>query len=409
MALRAKKTSELVGWVNELLCLQYADVSELKNGVAFVQIFHSLYPMSSTLTRVNLDAGSRHQSEHNFKILQQLLQAASVDKEFELDGLLEGNKRIIYHFLFWVREHYEATLQKRGVGSLDYDAAAEREKVRAAKRARRGGGDSVSDTSGSLCSSTTHGSRSSSNYTSSYGARHRATRLDGTRAFPYQAATRSSRKKCVFPAPTAAPFTSSASETRESTSAAPQPVLRPDSIATDGHAVAALPQARRRAMTAAASCAAAAVAVTSCLGAAEAFRRARREGDAPEMPPSGNQPKSPDDAHAGEKKADDTHRTRRRGNVAHRSKRGAKAPQTRQIIEFNDYIPLTGLLPMGFNFIDPASWLGDTLCPLHAVAKWQEDVEEDSCAAPTTPPLSDSDSAVLPFQGLDHADEAEGS
>eukprot|EP00659_Diplonema_papillatum_P012378 gene12378-19145_t len=206
---RAKITGELVGWVNELLSFEYKNLSDLSNGVAVVQVFHSLYPCCGGLSRVNLQPETRNHHEQNFKILQQQLQKAEVDKEFVLANVIEPKKQDLFHLMIWVRKHYEEQLAKRGVDKLDYDAVGERAKAfRKAMRVNcldksRFCSETTSE-SGSLSSSMTRGSscisgRSTSTYyTASYN-RKRAAKLSRRDDLPsYHNSTKSSEGRSVF-------------------------------------------------------------------------------------------------------------------------------------------------------------------------------------------------------------------
>eukprot|EP01059_Diplonema_ambulator_P037324 TRINITY_DN9825_c0_g1_i1.p1 TRINITY_DN9825_c0_g1~~TRINITY_DN9825_c0_g1_i1.p1 ORF type:complete len:426 (+),score=135.55 TRINITY_DN9825_c0_g1_i1:170-1447(+) len=336
---RLKKTQELVGWVNDLLGFDYSGVDELVDGVALVQVFHALYPSAVQLARVNLTAESPHQFEHNFKILQQVFAKVNIDKEFVLSNVLEKKKQELYHLVTWVHGHYLEVMQSRGLANLDYDASGERVKAAAQKKSRGRTADDTSDASGSVASSNTFGSScvsgksSSTNYTSSYNKQ---------RAAKYGFSKRALKKEFPVPIPST-PDTPLASTTTSFVSVPSMPEPPAPETISEAEACEVL-YAGCLALLATTAVKAPVIMVYSM-------------GTEGQMKPC--------------------HRKRKQQHTTRTPRKPPSVklhPTRRNNMTQADYVTSKGLIPIGFNFLDPTTWSGGSVCKKLVVSAWTQGV-----------------------------------
>eukprot|EP01064_Diplonema_japonicum_P000032 TRINITY_DN10001_c2_g1_i1.p1 TRINITY_DN10001_c2_g1~~TRINITY_DN10001_c2_g1_i1.p1 ORF type:complete len:433 (+),score=99.97 TRINITY_DN10001_c2_g1_i1:45-1343(+) len=344
---RQKKTQELVGWVNDLLGLSYTDVNDMHDGIAMVQVFHALYPSAVSLARVNLAAESPNQFEHNFKILQQIFSKVNIDKEFVLSDVIAKKKQELYHLVSWVHKHYADVLKTRGVNSVDYDADGERKKAKrcAFKRHR---GDDASDASGSVTSSNTFnsscisGRSSSTNYTSSYNKQRVAKYSSfGTKKEFL------TKKELPPPVPSTpdTPLATSTSSAAVSISSASPPTanLVPEVSEPVPPVLVAFPEN---------------ILVAGCLTLLVTT--------AVKAPVFMVYSMSQRPCHRRRKQTKKTKMQAPPTAKLH--------PTKRQVMTQADYVPAKGLIPIGFNFLDPTTWSGGSVCKKLAVTKWEAGV-----------------------------------
>jgi RP/EB family microtubule-associated protein len=113
--------SELLGWVNDLLQLNYSKVEHCANGAAYCQIMDSMFPGEVNMSRVNFAAKSEYEYVKNYKVLQQFFDKKGIEKHVEVDKLTKGRPLDNLEFLQWIKAYWDRTHR-----DVDYNGAARR-------------------------------------------------------------------------------------------------------------------------------------------------------------------------------------------------------------------------------------------------------------------------------------------
>lgn len=115
--------SELLGWINDLLQLNYTKVEQCGTGAAYCQIFDSIY-QDLPMSKVKFDA-KPHEYLTNYKILQVSFKKHGLDKAIPVEALCRCKPLDNLEFLQWCRKfwlnsfpgtEYDAVSRRRGLG-----------------------------------------------------------------------------------------------------------------------------------------------------------------------------------------------------------------------------------------------------------------------------------------------------
>jgi len=112
--------TELIGWLNELLQINYTKVEQCGAGGAYCQIFDSIYgdvPMS----RVKMNAKHEYEFLANYKILQNVFKAHKLDKPIPVDKLVKCKMQDNLEFLQWAKRFWD-----QNSPGTEYDAVGRR-------------------------------------------------------------------------------------------------------------------------------------------------------------------------------------------------------------------------------------------------------------------------------------------
>ncbi|KAG0322828.1 hypothetical protein BGZ99_003140 [Dissophora globulifera] len=158
---------ELIGWVNELLELNYTKVEQLGTGAAYCQIMDSIY---GDLPMARVKFATKHEYEYlgNYKVLQTCFTAKKVDKAIPTDRLMKCKMQDNLEFLQWMRKYWEQNFPgdfydakaRRGAGndpaaanrSTSHTPAGNRSTSTPVKRATNGGANRSMSTRGDTSS-----------------------------------------------------------------------------------------------------------------------------------------------------------------------------------------------------------------------------------------------------------------
>jgi hypothetical protein len=112
MALRQKQSLEFLKWLSERL--QYSpeeqpkSLDELKNGVAILQLAHSLNPQCFDLFRVDFLASTKYHYEKNWKLLQEAFRELGIGRDFIIERLCEGERqRDLFLLASYLHSNYD--------------------------------------------------------------------------------------------------------------------------------------------------------------------------------------------------------------------------------------------------------------------------------------------------------------
>eukprot|EP00760_Papus_ankaliazontas_P036379 PhM_4_TR8299/c0_g1_i1/m.41989/K10436/MAPRE; microtubule-associated protein, RP/EB family len=134
---RVRDTQRLISWINQRLDTSIRTLDELRGGSYVAQLFHSVYPFD--LAKIDFEARNDYHYERNYKILQQVFTMHGIDKEFNIQNMIQGEKRRdLFYFLMWVKLHY-STLAESGnrlVRVETYNAEQERVNAIASRKKR---------------------------------------------------------------------------------------------------------------------------------------------------------------------------------------------------------------------------------------------------------------------------------
>lgn len=123
--------TELLGWINDLLQLNYTKVEQCGTGAVYCQIFDSIY-QDLPMSRVKFDAKS-HEYLTNYKILQASFKKHGLDKAIPVEALIRCKPLDNLEFLQWCRKfwlntfpgtEYDAVSRRRGMGGNEGAAGA---------------------------------------------------------------------------------------------------------------------------------------------------------------------------------------------------------------------------------------------------------------------------------------------
>lgn len=114
--------SELISWVNNLLCINIAKVEQMASGAAYCQIMDVMYPGCINLSKVNWMAKFEHEFVPNFKLLQQAFDRQQVHKHIEVEKLIKAKYQDNLEFFQWFKRFFDLNCR----GGADYPALEKR-------------------------------------------------------------------------------------------------------------------------------------------------------------------------------------------------------------------------------------------------------------------------------------------
>ncbi|CAE6490132.1 unnamed protein product, partial [Rhizoctonia solani] len=100
--------TELIGWLNELLQLNYTKVEQCGTGGAYCQIIDSIYG-DVPMTKVKMNAKHEYEFLANYKVLQETFKKKKIDKPILVDKLVKCKMQDNLEFLQWIRRFWEAS------------------------------------------------------------------------------------------------------------------------------------------------------------------------------------------------------------------------------------------------------------------------------------------------------------
>ncbi|KAJ3025864.1 UNVERIFIED_CONTAM: hypothetical protein HDU68_006566 [Siphonaria sp. JEL0065] len=112
--------TELLGWLNDLLQLNYTRIEQCGTGAAFCQIADSIYG-NVPITRVKFNSDTEYDYINNFKILQSVFNKHKIERSVPIDKLVKCRYSDNLEFLQWMKKYWDAFYP-----GGRYDAAARR-------------------------------------------------------------------------------------------------------------------------------------------------------------------------------------------------------------------------------------------------------------------------------------------
>ncbi|KAG3034308.1 hypothetical protein PC128_g3104 [Phytophthora cactorum] len=100
---------ELLAWLNEFLQTDYTKIEHLADGIAYCQIFDALYPGKVNLQRLNFQARTEMEYEHNLKVLRRTFHLCDIRKEIPIRKLVQGIFQEHFEFLHWIHDYVHRT------------------------------------------------------------------------------------------------------------------------------------------------------------------------------------------------------------------------------------------------------------------------------------------------------------
>lgn len=99
--------NDILGWLNQLLGLNYTKVEQCANGAAYCQVFDAIYPGEVPVKKVVFEAKAEHDAVKNYKILQAVFDKKGIAKAIDVTKLLKGKPMDNLEFLQWLKRYYD--------------------------------------------------------------------------------------------------------------------------------------------------------------------------------------------------------------------------------------------------------------------------------------------------------------
>ncbi|TDL18335.1 hypothetical protein BD410DRAFT_793381 [Rickenella mellea] len=99
--------TELLGWLNEILQLNYTKVEQCGTGGAYCQIMDSVYN-DVPMARVKMNAKHEYEFIANFKIMQNLFKQKKIEKPIPVEKLVKCKMQDNLEFLQWIKKFWDA-------------------------------------------------------------------------------------------------------------------------------------------------------------------------------------------------------------------------------------------------------------------------------------------------------------
>ncbi|KAI0727140.1 calponin homology domain-containing protein [Fomitopsis betulina] len=112
--------TELLGWLNDLLQVNYTKVEQCGTGAAYCQIMDSIFG-DVPMTRVKMNAKHEYEFIANFKILQNIFRGHKLDKPIPVERLVKCKMQDNLEFLQWIKRFWDTNY-----GGQGYDPVARR-------------------------------------------------------------------------------------------------------------------------------------------------------------------------------------------------------------------------------------------------------------------------------------------
>jgi RP/EB family microtubule-associated protein len=125
--------NDILGWLNQLLGLNYTKVEQCANGAAYCQVFDAIYPGEVPVKKVVFEAKAEHDAVKNYKVLQAVFDKKGIAKAIDVTKLLKGKPMDNLEFLQWLKRYYDINSSGAAYnGPARRGAAAEKENETAA-------------------------------------------------------------------------------------------------------------------------------------------------------------------------------------------------------------------------------------------------------------------------------------
>ena len=99
--------NDILGWLNQLLGLNYTKVEQCANGAAYCQVFDAIYPGEVPLKKVVFEAKAEHDAVKNYKVLQTVFDKKGIAKAIDVTKLLKGKPMDNLEFLQWLKRYHD--------------------------------------------------------------------------------------------------------------------------------------------------------------------------------------------------------------------------------------------------------------------------------------------------------------
>ncbi|CAE6479352.1 unnamed protein product [Rhizoctonia solani] len=99
--------TELIGWLNDLLQLNYTKVEQCGTGGAYCQVLDSIYG-DIPMTKVKMNAKHEYEFLVNYKVLQDVFKKKKIDKPVPVEKLVKCKMQDNLEFLQWLRRFWES-------------------------------------------------------------------------------------------------------------------------------------------------------------------------------------------------------------------------------------------------------------------------------------------------------------
>jgi RP/EB family microtubule-associated protein len=115
---------QVLEWINSLLDVNLPKIEDTCSGAIACQLFHSMYPTSLAMTKVNWDAKNEYEYLKNYKLLQTGFAKRHITKIIEVDRLSRGKYQDNLEFMQWFKRFHELNSPE----DLEYDGLSFRSK-----------------------------------------------------------------------------------------------------------------------------------------------------------------------------------------------------------------------------------------------------------------------------------------
>ena len=113
---------ELLGWINEFLCLNYTKIEQTASAAVHCQLMDAIHPGKVPLSKVNFNATQEYEFVNNFKILQKIFSSVGVDKLIDVQALIRAKYQDNLEFCQWMKCYFDRYYKTE----VPYDAEARR-------------------------------------------------------------------------------------------------------------------------------------------------------------------------------------------------------------------------------------------------------------------------------------------
>ncbi|KIP07917.1 hypothetical protein PHLGIDRAFT_88947 [Phlebiopsis gigantea 11061_1 CR5-6] len=105
--------TELLGWLNDLLQVNYNKVEQCGTGGAYCQIMDSVFG-DVPMTRVKMNAKHEYEFIANFKVLQNIFRSHKIEKPIPVERLVKCKMQDNLEFLQWIKRFWDSNYGGQG-------------------------------------------------------------------------------------------------------------------------------------------------------------------------------------------------------------------------------------------------------------------------------------------------------
>ena len=113
--------AELLGWFNELLCLQLSKVEQCATGAVYCAVLDALYPGTFPFSRVRWGAKTEYEYVDNYKVLQAAFDKNGIKRHIDVGKLSKARPLDNLEFCQWLKAFFD-----KNYSGEPYDALARR-------------------------------------------------------------------------------------------------------------------------------------------------------------------------------------------------------------------------------------------------------------------------------------------